>query len=412
MRLLTLLLPLVSLAGGKTKKWVRGQRGLVRKYEALFKNNNDDIIWFHCASLGEFEQGRSLIEDMRNSYPKYKILLTFFSPSGYEIRKDYEGVDYVLYLPIDTRTSARRIVRAINPKIVIFIKYEFWTNILKECKRCGAKLYVVSAIFNRKQQFFKWWGSYCINTLRLFNQIFVQNKESVKLLKTIDIIDVTIAGDTRFDRVYTLATGAKQIEQMEHFSDSDREIFVAGSTWGEDDRIILETISKYPKLKFVIVPHEITLQKINDIKEDCENMGRSTILYSNNCGAEVLKCADIMIIDKIGILSSTYRYATMAYIGGGFGVGIHNTLEAATYGLPISFGPNYSRFAEARDLISLEAAKSVLNSDELSKWIKSLLSDNEMLQKCAYSSRNYVSSKIGATKIITDFIANDIKIRI
>lgn len=408
MRLISLIAPLFAFSSGKIKLWVDGRKGLIKKTEQLFKDKNEDIIWFHCASLGEFEQGRQLIEDIRSDYPTYKIVVTFFSPSGYEPRKNYSGADYVLYVPVDTRMGARRFVRALKPKIVIFVKYEFWNNLLRESKKAGAKLYVVSAIFNPKQYFFKWYGAIGRKALHYFDHIFVQNEESVQLLASIGINKVSVTGDTRFDRVYSLAKNAKVVDQMECFAATDRPIFVAGSTWEPDDTILLEMVRDFPIMKFVIVPHELPRAKIISLKERCEALGRKTICYTENRNEE----ADVMIIDTIGILSSTYRYATMAYIGGGFGAGIHNTLEAATYGLPIAFGPNYGRFAEARDLISLEAAISINNSQELSQWIAKLLKNKIYLRKCSDSSRDYVSKKIGATKLIIDFIKNDTKVNL
>ena len=404
MLVVSFLSPLVKLAGGKPKQWAEGRENLLKKTKELFKDNKDEIIWFHCASLGEFEQGRQLIDDVKREYPSYKVLVTFYSPSGYEPRKNYPAADYVLYLPIDTPRAARIFVSAIKPKIVIFIKYEFWTNILKECKRAGAKLYVVSAIFNRKKLFKSANRDILINTLKLFDCIFVQNVESLNLLKSVNINKVIVAGDTRFDRVYSLAIGAKVIDKMEHFATNERPIFVAGSTWPADDDIIIDIISKFPQMKFVIVPHELPQHKINSIKERCINLGSKTICYTEDSDIETIKEADVMIIDTIGILSSTYRYATMAYIGGGFGVGIHNTLEAATYGLPIAFGTNYNRFMEAVDLVSLGAAKSISDSTDLYNWVAKLLSDREYLENCGKESKNYVSTKIGATNIIKDYI--------
>lgn len=408
MWLISFISPVLTVMGGKTKLWVEGRKGLIKRTEQLFKDKNEDVIWFHCASLGEFEQGRQLIEDFRADYPNYKIVVTFFSPSGYEPRKNYTGADYILYVPLDTRMDARRFVAAMRPKIVVFVKYEFWNNLLRESKKAGAKLYVVSAIFNQKQYFFKWYGAIGRKALRYFDHIFVQDENSVKLLSEIGITKVSVAGDTRFDRVYTLASKAKTVVQMEHFAATDRPIFVAGSTWEPDDDLIIEMVKNFPQIKFVIVPHELPRQKIISLKERCEALGRRTICYTDNEQCE----ADVMIIDTVGILSSTYRYATMAYIGGGFGTGIHNTLEAATYGLPIAFGPNYARFAEANDLISIGSACSVNNSTELMGWVSKLLTNKILHKKCCEQSRTYVEKKIGATRKILDFIKDDTKINL
>lgn len=404
MRIISLIAPLFSFLGGKSKLWIDGRRGLIERTEQLFKDKSEDRIWFHCASLGEFEQGRQLIEDIRKEYPTYKIVVTFFSPSGYEARKNYTGAEYVLYVPIDTRMGARRFVKALRPKIVIFVKYEFWNNLLRESKKAGAKLYVVSAIFSPRQFFFKWYGATGRKALRYFDHIFVQNRESVELLSSVGINNVTIAGDTRFDRVYSLAKNAKIVDQMELFSATDRPIFVAGSTWEPDDDLIIKMVGEFSKMKFVIVPHELPRKKILSIKERCEALGRKVACYTDN---DLTEESDVIIIDTIGILSSTYRYATMAYIGGGFGVGIHNTLEAATYGLPIAFGPNYNRFAEACDLIVLGSAQSVGCAEELSQWIHKQLTDSVYHKKCSNDSSKYVSSKIGATSLIIKYIKGD-----
>lgn len=408
MWLISLIRPVFKLLGGKTKLWVEGREGLIKRTEQLFEDKNEDVIWFHCASLGEFEQGRQLIEDFRADYPAYKIVVTFFSPSGYEPRKNYDKADYVLYVPLDTRADARRFVAALKPRIVVFVKYEFWNNLLAESKKVGAKLYVVSAIFNENQYFFKWYGEIGRKALRQFDHIFVQDRNSKKLLRTIGFDNVSVAGDTRFDRVYSLASNAKVVESLEYFAATDRPIFVAGSTWEPDDNLIINLVESFPQMKFVIVPHELPRQKILSIKGRCEALGRKTICYSEETTQE----ADVLIIDTIGILSSTYRYATMAYVGGGFGAGIHNTLEAATYGLPIAFGPNYSRFAEANDLISLGAAHSVGSSDELSEWVSKLLLNRILYKKCCDESRAYVESKIGATRKILDYIEYDTKINL
>lgn len=399
------LTPILSLLGGKMGLWARAQRTAVRRAKELLGDNTSEVIWFHCASLGEFEQGRQLIEEARVKYPACKLLVTFFSPSGYEQRKNYAGVDYVLYLPIDTPFAARRFVRAVRPSVVIFIKYEFWYNMLKECKALGAKTYVVSAIFNKKQYFFKWYGSLGRATLRLFDHIFVQNSESRRLLTWLELFNTTEAGDTRFDRVYAMAHKAKTVSCMDIFTANRCEgVFVAGSTWQPDNELLIKFMATQPDMRFVIVPHEIHSSSIQALKESCVALGRRVALYSEG----VTESANVLIIDTIGLLSSCYRYADIAYVGGGFGVGIHNTLEAATYGVPVAFGTNYKRFAEAIELIALGGACSVSSSEELSEWVEKLTRNKIYKKKCSDACRAYVEDKCGATALILSYLDNEL----
>lgn len=395
--------PLFVFCGKKMRQGYFGRCGLSRKAWELMGDKDENIIWFHCASLGEFEQGREVIEGAKERYPDYKILLTFFSPSGYEQKKNYTGADYIMYLPLDTPTAARRFVRAVNPKIIIFVKYEFWRNIIAQCRKIGTKVYVVSAIFREEQYFFKWYGTFGRKTLSMFNHIFVQDRKSIDLLANIGIFDCSIAGDTRFDRVKRLVAQAKPVEIVEQFlENSDAKVFVAGSTWEPDDKLIIETMKSFPDMKFIIVPHELSLMKIVRLRSEINSLGRKccTFLDGDTDGA------DVLIVDTIGVLSSIYRYATVAYIGGGFGVGIHNTLEAATYGLPIAFGTNYKRFAEACDLVKFGAATSVSSSEELTCWLNSMITNVILHRKYSDISRRYVERKCGATKIILDYIAD------
>lgn len=401
--LIKFIYPISVLLGGKLKRGYKGRKGLIRKAKELFEGKNEKIIWFHCASLGEFEQGREVIEGARERFPDYKILLTFFSPSGFEQKKNYSGADYIMYLPLDTPSAARRFVRAINPKIVVFVKYEFWRNIISQCKKVGAEVYVVSAIFRKEQYFFKWYGMFGRRTLSMFNHIFVQDKNSLYLLNDYGLHNASVAGDTRFDRVSRLSKQAKPIEIVEQFlSDNPTHVFVAGSTWEPDDKIILESMVNFPDMKFIIVPHELSLAKIVRLRSAINDLGRKccTFLEGDTTGA------DVLIIDTMGVLSSVYRYATVAYIGGGFGVGIHNTLEAATYGLPIAFGTNYKRFAEACDLISFGAATSISNSEELTTWISSMNTNLILRRKYSDISRRYVEKKCGATEKILDYLVS------
>lgn len=298
----------------------------------------------HVASLGEFEQGRPIIEKIRLEHPRYKILLTFFSPSGYEIRKDYPGADYIFYLPIDTPRNARRFLDIVRPEIAIFVKYEFWINLLTGLRRRGIRTYIVSAIFRRNSVFFRQWGGLWRQALETFDTLFVQNEESRILLGKLGFDNVVVAGDTRFDRVAQIAANAKRIELVERFRGGER-LFVAGSTWGPDEELLIELMNANPGIKFVVAPHEMDESRIARLIGETRG---GAVRYTRCTDSTVLDDKQLLILDTVGILASVYGYATWAYIGGGFGVGIHNTLEAATFGLPVAFGPNYAKFKEAR----------------------------------------------------------------
>ncbi len=401
--IIVLISPLFLLGGRKLSLWYKGRIGLLRLVEQKLKGNKNRIIWFHCASLGEFEQGRQVIEEMRRRYTNYKIVLTFFSPSGYEQRKNYDMVDYVFYLPIDTPTAARRFVKAINPSIVVFVKYDYWANLLREAKRAGAKLYVISAIFNPNQYFFKWYGSSGRKMLRYFDTIFVQNSSSARLLNNIGIHNSIISGDTRFDRVHTLQQFSLKLDIVEGFvSKKNGVVLVAGSTWRPDEKVILEAMKEYPDVKFIIAPHEISESTVLKLKSECIALGRTVSLYTKDFNT----AADVLIIDTIGVLSSAYKYGDIAYIGGGFGNGIHNTLEAATYGMPLTFGPNYERFAEAVDMVELGCATVINDGQDLTRWIGSVARNTIMRRKQSDTCKEYIENKRGATNIIIRRVAH------
>ena len=400
-----------SLFSKKTKKFLDGRRGLVRKIENAFADVKDDVVWFHCSSVGEFEQARPLIEWYKGSLPQTRILLTFFSPSGFELRKNYSLADWVFYLPLDTISNARRMVKAINPKKVIFTKYDLWNNYIRQARKSGADIYLVSAIFRRFQPFFKWWGGFFRGMLRCITVIFVQDEESKNLLSSIGIKDnVIVCGDTRFDRVDKIASESKHFPVIENFA-KDCFTIVAGSTWQPDDELIAQVMKNFSKVRLVVAPHEIHKERIDKLLQIYEPYG--TVRYS-----EVEEDADremvsenpqsiagdkrVLVIDCIGILSSLYRYADFAYIGGGFGVGIHNTLEAAVYGVPLAFGPNYRKFQEAIDLIECNGATSVSSASELYQVIDNCVKDKELRDFRGRSCRNYVEKMLGATdKIVS-----------
>ena len=326
----------------KAKLWIDGRKGLFRRMKESI-DPSARIIWIHAASLGEFEQGRPLIEKIRKEHPEYKILLTFFSPSGYEIRKNYDQADYIFYLPIDTPRKARRFLDIAHPEIAIFVKYEFWINLLTELRRRSIRSYIVSAIFRRNSIFFRPYGGMWRQALESFDVMFVQNEESKRLLAGLGFDNVIVAGDTRFDRVAEIAKAAKHIDVIERFK-GDKRVFVAGSTWGPDEELLIRLINDNPDIKFIVAPHEMDESRMARLAAEIKG---GTLRYTQCTPHTSYGPKQLLILDTVGLLSSVYSYATWSYIGGGFGVGIHNTLEAATFGLPVAFGPNYQKFKEA-----------------------------------------------------------------
>ncbi len=372
---------------------LKGQKECFDKLKNI--NQNDKIAWFHCASLGEFEQGRPLLEQVKKTYPEYKILLSFYSPSGYEAMKNYSLADYIVYLPNDTRKNAKKFVEIVNPDLIFFIKYEFWYNYISALK--GRRLFQVSLILRENQYFFSWYGKWFAKQLKNFEHFFVQNQETATLLNNIGYKNVTISGDTRFDRVMTIANNAKSFPDIEKFCEGNKKIILAGSSWIADEKIIEKAI-KNLDVKLIIAPHIVGEAHINEIQQLFPN----SILYSEL--SENKKESNILIINCIGILSNLYQYCDIAYIGGGFGVGIHNTLEAATFGKPICFGTNYHKFQEAIDLINLNAAYSISGEDELKQVFETLLSNEEIYKQSAEAAKNYVKNKTGACQKIIEHL--------
>ena len=383
----------------KARLWVEGRRNLLQRMAETIPAD-ERIVWVHVASLGEFEQGRPLMEDIRRRHPDYKILLTFFSPSGYEIRKNYAGADYIFYLPIDTRRNVRRFLDIVRPEVVIFIKYEFWLNMLLELGRREIRTFVVSAIFRPNSVFFRPWGGLWRRALKSFEAIFVQNNASKLLLGKLGHTNVQVAGDTRFDRVAEIAANAKRVELIERFK-GDKPLFVAGSTWGPDEEHLLPIVNENPTLKFVIAPHEMDEGRINHLIEATRG---GAVRYTECNETTDFSTTQLLILDTVGLLASVYGSATWSYIGGGFGVGIHNTLEAATFGLPIAFGPNYHKFKEACELIEVGAARSFTTTDELRAWFAPLRDNAEALKRSGEAARSYTQKNQGATKLILDTI--------
>ena len=387
-----------ALFNKKASLLVKGQAeayGLLRNKVVPGKQ----YIWFHAASLGEFEQGRPLMEKIRATYPNYGILLTFFSPSGYEVRKNYEGADIVCYLPFDRLKNVRKFLDLAHPCMAFFIKYEFWKNYLDELHRRQIPVYSVSSIFRANQVFFKDYAKNYAKVLDNFTHLFVQNEESKRLLSTIGIEKVTVVGDTRFDRVLQIREAAKELPLVETFK-AGQLTFVAGSSWQPDEDLFIEYFNAHPEVKLIIAPHVIAEEHLTEI---IGKLKRPYVRYTQ-ATMENVREASCLIIDCFGLLSSIYRYGEIAYIGGGFGVGIHNTVEAAVYGIPVIFGPKYQKFMEAIQLLESKGAFSIQNYEELKALLDHLLSDKVFLAQSGKNAGEYVLSRSGATKQIFDCI--------
>ncbi|ANW97171.1 3-deoxy-D-manno-octulosonic acid transferase [Wenyingzhuangia fucanilytica] len=361
-------------------------------------NPSKKTVWIHAASLGEFEQGRPVIEEIKKEFPNHQIVVSFFSPSGYEVRKNYELADAVCYLPLDTIANAKQFVQTINPSMAIFIKYEIWPNYLIELKKNNIPTLLISGIFRENQIFFKFYGAWMRKSLKGFSSFFVQDKMSKKLLKTIGIDEVKIAGDTRFDRVQKLVEANEKLSFVGNFK-KDAYVLVAGSTWLEDEEQLVAYINTVATddEKFIIAPHNIKQEGIDRLKK---SLDKKTILFTEKEG-EDLGDYQVMIIDTIGILSKIYAYAEVAYIGGGYTKsGVHNTLEAATYGLPIVIGPNFKKFKEVKDLVSLKGCLSVNNGNDLSEFLKMMYQNPEVRLEKSRITKEYVTQNLGATQKI------------
>ena len=375
---------------------------IIRQIENSLKQKRTEgemLAWFHCASLGEFEQGRPLIETFRKHHPDCLILLTFHSPSGYEVRKSYPGADFIYYLPFDTRTNAGKFVELVKPDVVFFIKYEFWYNYLHFIQKKKIPLFLVSGIFRADQHFFKWYGSWARCILKGFDMLFVQNEFSREVLDFVGVDNVTVCGDTRFDRVLELKNDKSTFPEIEKFI-FGQNIIVAGSTWEEDEEIILNYFAENQNYKLIIAPHEVHDSHIESLVSKC---GSKALLYSEIKKEEADPQKQILIIDSIGILNKIYRFAKVAYIGGGGGTGIHNILEPASYNIPVIFGPRYNKFAEAVDLIHRGGAFSVRSAEELSAIVTQLEND-ENYKNAAGECRDYISEKTGATSEIMKYL--------
>ncbi len=389
---------MVAPFNSKARLWLNGRKNI---FAALSKiSSTTPSIWFHCSSLGEFEQGRPVMEKLRLHYPGYQIVLTFFSPSGYEVRKNFTGADHVFYLPMDSAENANRFLDLVHPALIVFIKYEFWFYYLQGARRRHIPLLLVSALFRKGQPFFKSWGQLHREMLAGFTHFFVQDQESKDLLHSIGIEQATIAGDTRYDRVIEIAEQFKSLSFFDSFC-RGANVIVAGSTWTEDDKELAHFANTRKDLKFIIAPHNI----IQDRLDECLRYYDQSILYSTVSDSIVSANCNTVIIDNIGMLSSLYRYATISFVGGGFGAdGVHNVLEAAVYGKPVVFGPEYEKYIEADGLIEAGGAVSVENTLELEEAFVQLLKLDTTYYKVCEAARNFVLNRAGSTQMIVEFI--------
>ena len=396
---------IASLFNEKVRKMWRGEREAFK----ILKQKVDPTakyIWFHAASLGEFEQGRPLMERIRKEYPQYKILLTFYSPSGYEVRKNYEGADIICYMPVDTRLNAIRFLRLVRPVMAFFIKYEFWSNFLHILKHRNIPTYSVSSIFREDQVFFKWYGRSYAGVLKCFTRFFVQNEESKRLLEGIGITAVDVVGDTRFDRVLQIKEAAKQLPICEAFRTGvassqsadvphhDFKVFVAGSSWPPDENIFIPFFNEHKDWRLLIAPHVIAEEHLKLILSLIK--GKKVVRYTQTTPEEAAE-ADVLIIDCFGLLSSMYNYGDVAYIGGGFGVGIHNTLEAAVWNMPVIFGPNNKKFQEAQGLLKSDGGFEINTNEDFSGLMSSLMNDEAFLKQAGDKAGAFVAHLAGAT---------------
>lgn len=398
---------LIKLASPFNLKASQIRNGRNRVFTDITLKINPDrpLIWIHCASLGEFEQGRPLIEALKKEHPSYQIFLTFFSPSGYEIRKNYELADYICYLPADTKANAQQLIDRIKPEIVFFVKYEFWFHYISELKKRNIPLYLISAIFRENQLFFKnsLQGKWYRKMLFQVEHFFVQDQQSVGLLHGLGLNNVTKAGDTRFDRVAEIAKNGKMIPLVEKFK-GNHQLVVAGSTWKPDEELLIKYIHAHPATKFVIAPHET---KRGNIDRLISTLKTPVVCYTEAI-EDTISEKQVLIVDTIGLLSSIYRYADLAYIGGGFGVGIHNTLEAAIFGMPIVFGPNYHKFNEASSMVKLKVAYPVSNYSDLKEVLETLLANDKNRESIALDCSHFTNQNLGATQTILTKVFNNL----
>ena len=393
------LLHIVAIFNPKIRKFVSGRKDVVTRINTSL-DASKPVVWVHSASLGEFEQGLPVIESIRESYPEHQILLTFFSPSGYEIRKNTKIAEAVCYLPMDNSWNASYFIKQVNPKLAIFIKYEVWPNYLRKLQDRSIPVILISAIFSRRQVYFKWYGGFMRRALRRFSHIFVQNEDSKSLLQSLDIKEVSVSGDTRFDRVAKIREQDNHLDFMERFN-SSLPCFVAGSTWPEDEAILLDFINSTESgIRFIIVPHDI---KEHHIKQLRNKLQVPSVLYSELDKADI-SSNPVLIVDTIGLLTKIYSYADIAYVGGGFATGLHNTLEPAVFGIPVIIGPQYQNFQEAIDLVHEKGILVVHNKADFNRIADQLISDEDFRRHTGLVNSNYIMNKRGASIQIMDHL--------
>lgn len=391
-RLYGLGIRVTSLFNPKAKKWLNGRKRLLDKIERETAGFKGETLWVHCSSLGEFEMARPIMEQLKQSDSKLRIVLTFFSPSGFEVRKNYQIADHVFYLPLDTASNAKQFVKAIKPSKVIFVKYDLWFHHLKAAKDFGAKLMLISATFRPDQVYFKYYGSVGRKALELFDRIFLVDTDSEKLIRSIGITNTIVCGDTRYDRVMEIAAAAEDNDFIKTFK-GDSKLIICGSTWKEDEEVLLDSIENFKDVKWVIAPHEVGEENIQRLQK----LFTDSVRYSQYKGSE----ARILIIDSIGLLNKLYRYANVAYIGGGFRTGLHNVFEATAFGVPTIFGPDTSRFPDAAEMAQIGLTFRILNSSELKSKVSELLAqDQEQLRS---DIKSFMASRTGATKGILQY---------
>ena len=397
------IVKLLALFSPKIKLFVDGRKIVFETLESKI-SASDKTIWFHAASLGEFEQGLPVMEKIKKEFPNHKIVVTFFSPSGYEVRKNNSIADACVYLPLDTRSNAQKFLKLVRPDLVFFIKYEYWPNYLNELNKLNINTYLISGIFRENQAFFKWYGGFYRNALKTFDYFFVQNENSKKLLQSLGFNNVKISGDTRFDRVVSILERDNSLDFMDHFKNKTITI-VIGSSWPKDESLLVNFINKNnEKVKFIIAPHNI---KGNQIQELQNSITKKTVLFSEKENTDSSNF-DVLIIDNIGILTKIYSYADIAYVGGGFGnPGVHNILEPATFGIPIVVGPNYNHFAEATALVHQEGCISINTQTELNETLNNLISNEDIRHEKGHICETFVQMNKGATSRILNHILNN-----
>ncbi len=398
----TILLPIIGFFNKKIKLFINGRKEVFSKIEVL---KNEHTIWFHAASLGEFEQARPIIEELKKENYKYKILVTFFSPSGYEIRKNYKLADVVCYLPLDTKSNAKKFIEIVNPKMAIFIKYEFWPNILNQLKTKEIPTILVSGILRDKQLFFKSYGGFMRESLKAFHYFFVQNQESKKLLNSINFTNVTVAGDTRFDRVSKILEQDNSLDFITEFK-SGKYTLVAGSTWQEDEKLLVNYINNNAgeDEKFIIAPHNIKTDAVLELQK---SINKKTVLFSNRSNKNLSEY-QVFIIDTIGILTKIYAAANVAYVGGGLKTGLHNILEPATFGISVVIGNKYDKFKEAVDLVKIGGCLSIKNQEEFTKTLLKLKEDESFRNLTGVINKRYIKDNLGATTQIINYLKDKI----